>query len=146
MSRRRWTLLVALVAFVAALAGVVAGRWLTAPAHPGGGELHALLHDELTLTAAQQSAIDTLEARFALRRRALEGRMRAENARLAEAIEAEHGAGPRVAAAVDASHHVMGTLQKATLDHVFAMRRLLRPDQTPAFDRAVARALTADPR
>lgn len=146
MSRTRWTLLVALIAFVAALAGVAAGRMLTAPGHHDGGELHALLHDELTLTPAQREAIDAMEARFATQRAALEARMRADNARLAEAISAEHAAGPRVTAAVDACHHTMGTLQKATLAHVFAMRALLRPDQTPAFDRAVAQALTADPR
>ncbi|KQM98771.1 periplasmic heavy metal sensor [Sphingomonas sp. Leaf25] len=146
MSRTRWTLLVALVAFVAALAGVVAGRKLTTPPHHDGGELHALLHDGLTLTPAQRGAIDTLEARFAIRRAALEARMRADNARLATAMAAEHAAGPRVTAAVDACHHTMGTLQKETLAHVFAMRALLRPDQAPVFDRAVARALTAGQR
>lgn len=146
MSRARWTVLVALIAFVAALAGVIAGRLLTAPAHHDGGELHALLHDELTLTTAQRAAIDTLETRFAAQRGALEARMRADNVQLAAAMAAEHAAGPRVTAAVDACHHTMGTLQKATLTHVFAMRALLRSDQTPAFDRAVARALTADHR
>jgi Spy/CpxP family protein refolding chaperone len=144
MSRTSWTIAVAVIAFVMALAGVVAGRALTAPGPRHGGELHALLHDELTLTAAQQAGIDTLEARFAMRRRALGLQMRADNARLAEAIAAEQADGPRVAAAVDASHATMGTLQKATLTHVFAMRRLLRPDQTAAFDRAVGQALTAE--
>ena len=60
----------------------------------------------------------------------------------AEAIEAEHGNGPRVAAAVDQSHAAMGELQKATLAHIFAMRQLLRPDQTSQFDDAVVKALT----
>lgn len=146
MSRTRWTIVVAIVAFVAALAGVVAGRTLTRYGSGHGGELHALLHDEVKLTPEQQVAIDGLERRFAAHRRALELRMRADNARLADAIAAEHAAGPRVAAAVDACHHTMGALQKATLGHVFAMRRLLRPDQTPAFDRAVVRALTVDAR
>jgi hypothetical protein len=35
-------------------------------------------------------------------------------------------------------------LQKATLAHVFAMRQILRSDQTAAFDRAVVKALTSD--
>lgn len=39
--------------------------------------------------------------------------------------------GPRVAAAVDRSHAAMGELQKATLAHIFDMRQLLRPGQTP---------------
>ena len=40
----------------------------------------------------------------------------------------------------------MGELQKATLAHIFAMRQLLRPDQTAQFDRAVVKALTDDAR
>lgn len=143
MSRTRWTILVAVVAFVAALAGVLAGRAIggrAAGAH--GSELHTLLHDHMQLTPEQMRQLDALEAGFATRRSTLQAQMRADNARLAQAIAAEQDDGPRVAAAVDACHHTMGALQKATLAHVFAMRRLLRPDQTPAFDRAVARALT----
>ena len=37
-------------------------------------------------------------------------------------------------------------MQKATLEHVFAMRSILRPDQTARFDAAVVKALTADTR
>ena len=59
-------------------------------------------------------------------------------------MEAEHGNGPRVTAAVDHSHAVLGQLQKVTLAHIFAMRQLLHPDQTGPFDRAVVKALTED--
>ena len=51
-----------------------------------------------------------------------------------------------MAAAVDASHETMGRLQKETLAHMFAMRKLLRPDQTAKFDAAVTKALTEDAR
>ena len=68
--------------------------------------------------------------------------MRADNQRLAAAIAAEHGYGPKVAQAVDRSHQVMGQLQKETLQHMFAMRAVLRPDQAAQFDAAVVRALT----
>ena len=61
---------------------------------------------------------------------------------LAAAIAAEHGYGPKVAQAVDRSHQVMGQLQKETLQHMFAMRAVLRPDQAAQFDAAVVRALT----
>lgn len=130
------------LAFLAALAGVWIGCRLMAPRMHHGTEVHALLHDEVSLDRQQEAALDVLEARFAVRRRALEAQMRADNARLAAAIEREHADGPAVAAAVDQSHRTMGALQKATLEHVFAMRRLLRPDQTAAFDRIVVRALT----
>jgi len=72
--------------------------------------------------------------------------LRADNARLAAAIEVEHGAGPRVREAVDRSHATMGALQKATLAHIFAMRAILRPDQAAKFDKAVVKALTAEAR
>ena len=144
MTRARWTALVAAIAFVAALAGVFVGRAvLPAPVSPST-ELHELLHRELDLDAGQKARLEQIEAHYALRRTAIEAAMRADNARLAEAIEAEHGYGPGVAAAVDASHADMGRLQKATLAHVFAMRQILRPDQAERYDRAVVKALTAD--
>ena len=134
--------LVALIAFAAALAGVwVARIWQTPPAR-ADGQIHAILHERLTLDPAQEQRLDRMERAFAVRRGALEAEMRADNARLAEAIAAEHGYGPRVAAAVDRSHTAMGQLQKATLQHVFAMRGVLRPDQAAQFDAAVGRALT----
>jgi hypothetical protein len=138
--------LVGILAFVAAILGVVAGRHLVDPAPQPGAELHAVLHERLSLDADQERRLQILEQRFAVRRRVLERKMQAENARLAEAIAAEHRNGARVAAAVDASHRTMGELQKETLAHIFAMRALLRPDQAATFDAAVTRALTEDAR
>jgi hypothetical protein len=74
----------------------------------------------------------------------LEAELRADNAWLAQAIRSEHGYGPQVSAAVDRSHQAMGALQKETLEHIFAMRAVLRPDQTVKFDDAVVKALTAE--
>lgn len=142
----RRTLVVALIAFLAAIAGVAIGR-LIIPVRPSqGSELHDVLHHGLKLDAGQQAMLAALEQRFAVRRQALEMKLRPDNAGLADAIETEHGNGPRVAAAVDASHQVMGELQKETLAHIFAMRQILRPDRTAAFDRAVVKALTTDTR
>lgn len=140
------TLLIAFAAFVAAVGGVLLGRALFAPPPAPSAELHSILHDGLALDDQQEARLAELERRFAERRRALEAEMRADNARLAAAIEAEHGYGPRVADAVDRSHAAMGKLQKETLAHVFAMRQILRPDQAEKFDRAVVRALTQDTR
>ena len=145
MSVRQLALL-GLIAFAAAVAGVLVGRYfLSVPPRPAA-ELHAVLHGQLSLDAEQEARLEALEAGFAIRRRALELEMRAENARLADAIAAEHGSGPRVAAAVDASHRTMGQLQKETLAHIFAMRALLKPGQAAKFDAAVTRALTEEPR
>lgn len=146
MTNIRRAAVIALIAFLAAIAGVFIGRTLLPEPSHTGAELHALLHDRLTLDAQQAAKLDAFEKAFAVRRKALELELRADNAQLADAIEAEHGFGPRVAAAVDACHMTMGELQKATLEHVFAMRSLLKPDQTAVFDQAVVKALTADAR
>ena len=141
--RRR--LIIALIAFAAALLGVFAGRGL-APSQPqkAGVDIHAVLHDKLDLDADQKRKLDVLERDFAVRRHALETAMRAHNRRLAEAIQTEHRNGPAVEAAIDATHVTMGELQKETLAHVFAMRALLREDQARIFDEAVTKALVAD--
>ena len=145
MSSRR-LLLVGLIAFAAAVAGVFVGRLVSDAPKASETELHALLHDQLDLTPAQDAKIDRIEADFARRRRALELEMRASNVRLAEAIKAEHGYGPRVTEAIDHTHEVMGTLQKETLVHLFAMRAVLDRDQAEMFDESVVKALTADAR
>lgn len=140
----RRLIVIAAIAFLAAIAGVFLGRALISPRAAPQSELHELLHHQLVLDRKQQAQLATLEDGFVIRRQALELELRAKNAQLAEAIEAEHGNGPRVTTAVDASHQVMGQLQKATLAHVFAMRQILTPAQRPVFDRAVVKALTAD--
>ena len=145
MSSRR-LLLVGLIAFAAAVAGVFVGRLVSDAPKASETELHALLHDQHDQTPAQDAKIDRIEADFARRRRALELEMRASNVRLAEAIKAEHGYGPRVTEAIDHTHEVMGTLQKETLVHLFAMRAVLDRDQAKMFDESVVKALTADAR
>ena len=144
MTNLRRTLLIAAVAFVAAIGGVVIGRVVVRPAPAAGTELHRLLHDQLALSDAQHAQVGALEQRFAVRKQALEFELRADNAKLASAIEAEHGYGPQVSAAIDHSHMVMGQLQKETLEHVFAMRALLNPAQAAQFDRVIVKALTQD--
>lgn len=141
-SRRTWIL--ATVAFLAAVAGVLIGRGISDQRPQEPNALHELLHDELDLGPQQLARIEKIEKDFAIRRRELELELRADNARLAAAIEAEHGYGPRVTAEIDRSHQAMGELQKETLSHIFAMRAVLRPDQAQKFDRAVVKALTAD--
>jgi hypothetical protein len=144
MTRTRWLLLIALVAFVASVCGVLVARQFLATDAPSESEVHKLLHDRLELAPQQHAKIEALEKQHAIRKRALELEMRAANARLAEAIEIEHGYGDRVTGAVDHVHHVMGEMQKETLQHLFAMRSVLSPQQARIFDRTVTKALTGD--
>lgn len=145
MALRR-ILIVGFIAFVAAVAGVFVGRMLVDTPRASETELHTLLHLEAKLSDEQEARLRPIEARFAARRAALELEMRGANIRLAQAIEAEHGYGPRVTAAIDETHEVMGELQKETLEHLFAMRDVLDANQTATFDKIVVKALTADAR
>ncbi|WP_235506701.1 Spy/CpxP family protein refolding chaperone [Altererythrobacter sp. Root672] len=134
----------AIVTILAAVTGVFAGRTIFDSRQRSETELHALLHEELKLDAAQEAKIEVIEQRFAVRRKALELEMQAANAHLAAAIESEHGYGPQVTAAIDHTHHLMGELQKETLEHLFAMRAVLTPEQAARFDSTVVKALTPD--
>ena len=144
MTRGRWLLLIAVVAFLASLCGVLAARHVFVAERPSETEVHKLLHARLKLSSEQHSRIEALEKQHAIRKRAMELEMRAANARLAAAIEAEHGYGTQVTAAVDHIHHVMGEMQKETLQHLFAMRGALTPDQARTFDATVTKALTGE--
>jgi hypothetical protein len=134
------------IAFLAAIIGVFAGRSLLDHRPSSKSDVHAFVHEQLNLDSDQKARLEVLERQFAVRRTAIELELRSHNALLAEAIEAERGAGPRVDAAVDRSHEAMGRLQKETLAHIFAMRQLLKPDQAQKFDQAVVKALTEDHR
>lgn len=141
----RQTLLVILVALLAGMAGAWIGPRLLQGANGSGASLHASVHHDLDLTPAQAKKIEALERDFAVRRKSLELEMRQANAELAAAIASEGTYGPNVTAAVDHFHVAMGELQKATIEHVFAMRSVLTPEQAARFDRTVVDALTADP-
>ena len=143
MTYGRLLLAVLLAGLAGCLGAIAADRWLN---HEDNGSLHQFVHEELVLTEDQNSRLETLEARFAVERAALESSLRAANARLAQAMDAEHEYGPEVSAAIDDVHGQMGELQKATVQHVFDMREILEPEQQRLFDRKVSEALTSNSR
>ncbi len=142
----RYPLLVIVVAFVAAFAGILAGRTLIAHQPPIENQFHTLMHEELNLDARQKEQLAALEKRFALRQALYEREMRQDNRELAGAIASEKGYGPQVAQAIDKSHVAMGMLQKQTMQHLFAMRAILNQEQAARFDAAMVKALTAPAR
>jgi Spy/CpxP family protein refolding chaperone len=142
----RYPVLIIVFAFAASLGGVFIGRSLFMPEPTVESQLHALIHHELKLDAVQTARIEDLERRFAAQQARYEREMRDDNRKLAAAIQAEKGYGPKVAEAVDLSHHAMGMLQKQTLQHLFAMRAVLTPDQARRFDQAMVDSLTVPER
>ena len=106
-------------------------------------DLHAILHHDLDLTAAQSERIAVLEQRFATRGKVFEAEMQAADLELAIALEADHTYGPKEQVAIDRFHRAEKSLQEATIRHVLAMRAILTVKQSKVFDRAVYEALTA---
>lgn len=90
---------------------------------------HEWLHRELKLTEAQHQALEPIEQGFGDKQRRLAEALRDANRQLARAIAEEKAYTPRVAAAVEHVHHCMGDLQKVSIEHVFAMRAVLTPEQ-----------------
>lgn len=131
------------LAVVAGIAGVWLGGQLLAKA-PAANSLHAMVHEELSLSPQQESDLDAIERSFADRRQALEAEMRKANTELAAAIRASETAGLEVEAAVHHFHDAMGALQTETIEHVFAMRKVLTAEQRKRFDDKIAQALTSD--
>ncbi|HEX7819452.1 MAG TPA: periplasmic heavy metal sensor [Sphingobium sp.] len=139
---KHYPVILILFAFLAAITGVGAGHFLFRSDQPMENRFHTLIHHELDLDARQNARIEAMEKAFATQQARYEQEMRDDNRRLAAAIQSEKGYGPGVGEAVDRSHHAMGMLQKETLQHLFAMRSVLRPDQARRFDAAMVDALT----
>lgn len=138
----RFIMLLALALAAGWLGSYCANYWSQQDVETQG--IHNFLHNELDLTDSQVAQLGALEADFAIKQKSLELSLRAANADLAAAMEAEHEYGPKVSSAIEAVHEKMGALQKATVEHVFNMRRLLTDKQQDAFDARVGNALTAN--
>jgi len=130
---------------VAALSAFCAVRWM--PGHPAEAPVsaHDWLHKELQPTDAQHKALEPIEAQFAEKQRQLVAQLHSANLELARIIGEEKGYTPRVAAAVEQVHHCMGDLQKASIEHVYAMRSVLTPEQGDKLLKLAQRALEQTP-
>jgi Spy/CpxP family protein refolding chaperone len=133
------------ITLVLTLLAAIGGTWIGARyiyEQRHQPSLHEFVHEELKLNAEQRARLEVLEQDFAVRRRAREAELRAANAELARAIQSRHEYSPEVQAAVDRFHAAMGELQKETILHVLAMRKVLTPEQAQQFDTRIGEALT----
>jgi Spy/CpxP family protein refolding chaperone len=117
-----------IVALVAAAACYVSAR-LFGGFSISAADRHEWVHKQLNLTQDEQKALEPIETKFAERKRDLMNEIRDATKELAEAIQQDRAASPRVSAAVEKIHHAQGKLQEATLEHVFEMREVLTPGQ-----------------
>lgn len=146
MSLARSLILTLVLSVLGAALGAWAGaEYVVRRMHPAP-QLHEVVHKRLHLSADQERRLAEIERTHALRRHALEAEMRAANAQLAQAFQAQHAYTPAVQAAIDRFHTAMGELQKETIMHVIAMRAVLTPQQAATFDQTVVQALTEQSR
>jgi Spy/CpxP family protein refolding chaperone len=121
-------LLLALVAIVAASACWATSHFLSQNPPPQT-DYHHWLHTQLGITAEQDKALDKEEERFAAQRKELVAMIQQDNTELAKAMMEDKEFSPRVVAAVEKIHHGQSELEKATLEHIFAMKPILSAEQ-----------------
>jgi len=126
---KKVALFLAAIAAVAAIACYLTMRLSQPPVTSDDIASHEWLHRELKLTEAQHKALEPIEQGFGERQRKLADALRDANRQLARAMAEDKAYTPRVAAAVEHVHHRMGELQKVSIEHVFAMRSVLTPEQ-----------------
>lgn len=126
---KKVALFLAAIAAVAAIACYVTMRMSQRQVTSDDIASHEWLHRELKLTEAQHKALEPIEQGFGERQRKLADALRDANRQLARAMAEDKAYTPRVTAAVEHVHHRMGELQKVSIEHVFAMRAVLTPEQ-----------------
>lgn len=159
-ARLRWLLISMLCS--AALAGVTAW-WVTdwvlhrhadhhhahdsvvvADASQGPSDLHAWMHKHLDLTPEQHAAMEPGEEDFADERERLGRLITSASKELAKELGEANSPSPELAQALDKLHQAQGELQRATLNHFFAMKRYLRAGQVKKFREWTHDSLTRD--
>ncbi len=133
-----------IVIVVAAVASFCTMHWVAArkasPIDP-----HDWIHQQLQLTPAQHTALDSIEMKFQAKRSLLTGQLREANHELALALAEGKADSPKISAAVEKSHHFMGELQMLSIEHLFAMRQELNPQQGDKLLRLAQQALQDSP-
>lgn len=131
-------------AALAALSGA-AGAWLGVhlfhPSEYTHKQFHRELFSELRLDQNQRAMMDAMEARHKVEVKALRQSLSLANSGLAKALTAETEYGEDVENAIVEAHMATLELQKSSVRHLFAMRKILNDEQKEIFDRHVADTL-----
>ncbi len=133
-----WALLAASLAANVALAATLAGRRGT-PGFPS----EPLIFSKAQLDADQRARISALRAELLARREDSERSLAVLRRQLAAAIARQ----PEDRATVDSTLHqiaeAQARFQEAVVNHVLAVRAVLKPDQRPAFEDIIAHHVQA---
>lgn len=92
-------------------------------------DLHTWMHQHLDITPEQHAKLEPLEAEFENLRVKLKEELRLADVALAQTIREPNVSEAAMNTALERLSKAQAALQKATLDHFFAMKRYLRPAQ-----------------
>jgi Spy/CpxP family protein refolding chaperone len=97
----------------------------------GGSEkdFHHWMHEQLQLTEAQHEALEPLEQAFEVRNAKLRSEMDEAGHELAGAVRKGDSDSPEIRAALVRLNAAQAELQHVMLEHFFAMKEHLDPDQ-----------------
>ncbi len=136
----RSAVLTILLSFIAGVIGILLGHRYIMPNAGKPVSLHDRIHNELVLDKAQNEKLHAMEISFAAQKSVLETRMKNANARLRAAMQSSHDMSEEVLAAKADYVESLDALQTLTLEHIFAMRAQLTPEQAAQFDQIVERS------
>jgi Spy/CpxP family protein refolding chaperone len=130
----RWTLRLLWAVATVALAGVTAflvsrSSYDERPHAESENDFHRWMHDQLAITPDQHKALDPLEASFEKERKRLRAEIATAGRDLADAVRKGKSGSPEIEAALSRLNAAQAGLQRATLDHFFAMKDHLDPGQ-----------------
>lgn len=92
-------------------------------------DLHHWMHEQLELQDDQHAALEPIEAEFEASRARLQGAIDEAGRELAAAVRRGDPQSAEIARALQSLNHRQAELQRATLDHFFAMKDHLDPEQ-----------------
>ena len=142
MKRAATTLVLLLgVALVAAAAGWLTVRATKSPGEHSHADAHGWVHQQLNLTAEQETKLEPIEKKFDQERRQCAETVRLANMELAQALVDYKTRSSKADAAIAKIHEAQGQLQRATIQHVFEMQPVLTPEQYEKLLKLTANAL-----
>lgn len=100
-----------------------------ASAEPESADFHQWMHDRLEITAEQHEALAPYESAFEADRERLRVEITEAGRELAKAVRGGRRESPEIEAALTRLNAAQAELQRVTLDHFFAMKAHLEPDQ-----------------
>lgn len=92
-------------------------------------DFHRWMHEQLELTPQQHAALEPAERAFEAERQRLRAEIAAAGRELAKAVRQGEVGSAEIAAALEKLNAAQAALQRASLEHFFAMKEHLDPAQ-----------------